>query len=173
MLCDMKAMLTVDELEVWCRTTIVGTSKETFAQAVVEAASLVVAGAALHDEWIADDYADPIPARAKLVVTLLAKRSFLNPDSVIAEGGIGPIGGDRYVEEMAKFLTLTEQEISDLEVFHATGSGGSTALWTMETETGRARLTDDTIYLPDLDDRADDWPLLSRRDFPVMADEAL
>jgi hypothetical protein len=168
MLCDMKAMLTLEELEVWCRQTIVGEPSEGFAQAVLDAASLTVATQALHSEWIADDFADPVPARPKLIATLLAKRSFLNPDSIISEGGIGPIGGDRYVEEMAKFLVLTDQEISDLEVFRASGTGAPTGLWTMEIETGRPAYNDDTIYLPDLDDRADTWPVLSTRDFPEL-----
>ncbi len=169
MLAAMTPMLDVAELEVWCRKPIAGTPKEPFAIAVLQAASLVVADKANHADWLADDFPGPLPGRAKLICTLLAKRSFLNPDSVISEGGIGPIGGDRYVEEMAKFLTLTDQEIADLEdLDDGSGAGGTGGLWTMEITSGRGPWLGDTIHLPDLDPLADQWPVLSTRDFPEM-----
>jgi hypothetical protein len=169
MLAPMKTMLQLDELEIWCRQPIAGTDKAPFAGAVLQAASVKVAEAAKHIEWLDDAYAEPLPAKAKLICTLLAKRSFLNPDSVISEGGIGPIGGDRYVEDMARFLELTEQELVDLASLSPDGEAGGGGLWSQEIDTGRRVATfDDTIYLPDNDPRADYHPLLSTRDFPDL-----
>lgn len=154
----MTPLLTVAQLAIWARTSI--EDDDEFALAVVDAASLVVADRAKHMDWI--EIIAPAtarvaaPSRAVLIAIQLAKRTFLNPDAVIAEGGIGPIGGDRFVEDFARTLELTSVEGEELDGMRPAVAGGNGALWVMTIETGRTPANSGTIYVPD--GSSADWP---------------
>lgn len=157
MLAPMRTLLALDDLRGWTQETIA--DDDVLAANVILGASYKVADAASHLDWLDDAYAGEVPYRATLIANLLAKRSYQNPNSIIAEGGVGPIGGDRYVEEFAKFLTLTATEIAELEdlATPAAGAVGGLSVITMENRPGPA--LDPTYYAPDLDPRADVWPV--------------
>jgi hypothetical protein len=160
MLIAMTPLLTIGTLSIITRTDI--ELGDPFATWVINGASMVVADAAEHEDWLDEIDGAPIvpaPARAILIAENLAKRTYLNPNSVIAEGSIGPIGGDRYVEDFARAFELTAYE---REVLGALAGGSSSSvggLWTQATENRPGLDVDPTIYLPDLDERAGSWPV--------------
>lgn len=103
------ALLTLDELSLWSRTPIT-TENGLLATMVIDAVTsrvLFECGSPTWDHLTA-------PSVVRSVVIPLASRSFRNLDSIVAEGGIGPIGGDRYVEDMARALELTDAELAIL-----------------------------------------------------------
>lgn len=158
MLCPMTPMLTIATLAVITREEIA--ADDLFALWVIESASLTVADEAKHLDWIAAD--DPVaaPARATLIAQGLAKRTYLNPDAIVGEGGVGPIGGDRYVEDYARTLELTQVERDILADMAGDGAaGGQSGLWTQSTENIPQPRGDQTIYAPDVDSRANSWPI--------------
>lgn len=137
----MAALVSIPELGVWCRQEI-GYDDE-FAVAILEAASEVVRSAARHAEWTAKT----VPARAKQICAHLAARSYLNPDSVVGEGSIGPLGGDRYVEALATALHLTAAEREELETMASAGSARG-SLWIQPVGSNTLESPED-VYLPD------------------------
>jgi len=105
------ALLTLRELEVWSRTPITTENGE-FANMVIEAVSQrVLFECGNPVGW--DELTTPPVVRT--VVIAVASRTFRNPDSIVSEGGIGPIGGDRYAETLARALYFT---MSELDILH-------------------------------------------------------
>lgn len=144
-----------------------------YADYCIESASYLVADEGNHPEWIGLDATGAtvpvVPARRRVVMIAeqLAKRAYLNPDAIVAEGNIGPIGGDRTVEDFARTFEFTPAEQEYLQTMALGTTGGGSALWTLTIESGTGvipRLPDGTINLPDLDPRADPWPLGSPDD---------
>ena len=142
-------LLTLGELRTWTRESI--PDGDEFALAVIDAASLVVSSAARHPEW---DVATA-PSIARLIAAQLAKRTYLNPNAVAAEGSIGPIGGDRFVEDFARTLELTPVELASLEGLWPAGASKGGGLWTMTTEREPMTPASGTIFVPD--DSGSDW----------------
>ena len=105
------ALLTIRELEVWSRIEITTENGE-LANMVIDAVSQrVLKECGNPTGW--DETTTPQIVRS--VVVPVAARTFRNPDSVVAEGGIGPIGGDRVVEDMARALEFT---MAELDILH-------------------------------------------------------
>lgn len=134
----------------------------------IQAASVLVADAAGHPDWIgvASDGTSmtPVvaPRRAVMIAEQLAKRAYKNPDAIVSEGSVGPIGGDRTVEDFARTFEFTPTEAAYLEqVKLDTGLVGTTrpALWTLEIEVRPYSPRWATIWLPDLDPMAKSWPV--------------
>ena len=136
----------------------------------IQAASVIVADAAARPDWlgVAPDGTDigvvPAPRRAVMIAEQLAKRSYLNPNAVVAEGSVGPIGGDRTIEDFARTFELTEIEAEYLaEVKRTTGivdaGSGTGGLWVLQIENRPYGADWATIYLPDVDPRALPWPV--------------
>lgn len=138
-------LLTVAELATWARTEIA--DDDPFANAVVDAATLVVVSQCGFPvpEWTTSS----APPVARLITIQLAKRTYLNPDAVIAEGGIGPIGGDRFVEDFARTLELTPNELAKLADVDPATASASGNLWVLGVDTVGHSL--DEIYLRDSD----------------------
>ena len=136
-----------------------------FADYVIQGASVMVSDAAGRPDWlgIAADGSDidPVaaPRRAVMIAEQLAKRSYQNPDSIITEGNIGPIGGDRKVEDFARAFEFTPVEQAYLDDINLrTGivdNGGVSGVWTLGFEVRPSYGVDwATIFLPELDPRA-------------------
>lgn len=135
----------------------------------INGASVIVADIAGHPDWLGLDVDGanilPVaaPRRAAMIAEQLAKRAYENPNAVVAEGSLGPIGGDRMVEEYAKTLEPTEWERAYLEEIRAisgltpTAPGGS--LWVLQMEVRPSLRSGDTVYYNDLDPRAKPWPV--------------
>ena len=105
------ALLTLRELEVWSRTEITTENGE-FANMVLEAVSQrVLYECGSPPGW--NELTTPPVVRS--VVVAVASRTFRNPDSIVSEGSIGPIGGDRYAETLARALYFTQ---SELDILH-------------------------------------------------------
>lgn len=152
----------------------------------IQAASIVVADLAGHPDWLglnADggevetnqiteagvvmtvDGVVPAPRRAVMIAEQLAKRAYENPNAVVAEGSLGPIGGDRIIEEYARTLEPTPAELAYLEEIRATtgivppvGAGGG-GLWVQPIEVRPRQSAGQTVWYNDLDPRAKPWPV--------------
>jgi hypothetical protein len=126
------ALLTLRELEIWSRTEIT-TENGDLANMLIDAVTQrVLFECGNPDGW--NELTTPAVVRS--VVIPLASRSFRNIDSIAAEGSIGPIGGDRFVEDMARALELTQAELDILHnapgALPTATSGGR--LWVLGTE---------------------------------------
>lgn len=141
----MADLITIQELADWSRREI--EPDDAFAIKVVAAASLVVSEAAQHPEWTRTGET-AAPPRAKLICAMLAKRTFLNPDAVVREGSIGPVGGDTVVEDFARTLELTAAELATLQGFIGTGDGAVFGgLWVQPTTRGELEMAG--VFIPD------------------------
>lgn len=136
-----------------------------YATYCIESASWLVADETGHNDWLGlagDGTSIPVvaaPRRAVMIAEQLAKRAYLNPDAIVQEGGVGPIGGDRTVEEFARTFEFTDAELEYLQSV-ALGKTKGGGLWTQPTENLPVGTpADSTIYLPDLDPRAQWWPV--------------
>jgi len=134
----------------------------------IQAASVLVAEAAGRPDWIgvAADGTEMVPVaaprRAVMIAEQLAKRSYLNPEAIVAEGSIGPIGGDRTIEDFARTFEFTPVEQAYLDNIKATTGivdTPSTGLWVLTIENRPYDANWATIFLPDLDPRAAPWPV--------------
>lgn len=162
----MAALLSIPDLSVWV-VGLGGSAIEVddeFAQAMVEAASDAVRTAAKQPTWTASGET-AAPSRAKQIASHLAARSYLNPTSIQGEGNLGPLGGDRFVEELAKALHLTEAERDELAGMAPSGSSGG-GLWIQPINA--TFVEDGDIYLPD--SSGSDWqiPYLAVDDLPAL-----
>lgn len=154
-------LLTVVDLVVWCKPLGVTVDPaDEFALEIVLAASDKVRSAASQPTW---DIATA-PTRARQIASHLAARSFTNFESIATDGALGPLGGDRRVEELARALHLTAAEEAELEALGPIGGpGGRGDLWIQPIDGGSA-LEADTLYFAT--DPPSDWmlPLLSASD---------
>jgi hypothetical protein len=159
MLWPMTPMLTLATLVILAREPIEEAEDVAFATWVIESASLTVADEAGHLDWI--DSVAPVAAnpRAILIAQGLAKRTYRNHEAIVAEGGVGPIGGDRFVEDYARTLELTEVEREVLQAMRPDGGSNGNSLFVQTTENIPNPISNATIYLPDLDPRAQAWPV--------------
>lgn len=103
-------LITEAELATICQLDAIPTERAAFATLVIDLASDLIRDTAEHKEWTAAD----VPFKAKLITLLVAKRTFQNPNNVVAEGGLGPLGGDRFLDMHAMGLYLTEAERDEL-----------------------------------------------------------
>jgi hypothetical protein len=132
-----------------------------------EAASVIVSNRALRYGWVGLDADElpvevvPAPRRAVMIAEQLAKRAYQNPDAIVAEGGIGPIGGDRTVEDFARTFELTPAEMEYLDGLAIGGASASTnSIGTIGvTVRPSALVGTGAIWIPDLDPRAQPFPL--------------
>jgi hypothetical protein len=170
MLCSMTPLLTADTLALLADEVESGLENPAYGDYCIQSASVLVADAAGRPDWlgIAADGAEMTPnlapRRAVMIAEQLAKRSYLNPNAVVQEGSIGPIGGDRTIEDFARTFEFTEVEAAYLaEVKRTTGivdtGSAGTGLWTLEMEVRPYGADWATIFLPDLDPRAAPWPV--------------
>jgi len=130
-------------------------------------ASVIVANRAYRLDWVGLDADEldvpviPAPRRAVMIAEQLAKRAYQNPDAIVAEGGIGPIGGDRTVEDFARTFELTDEEKEYLDTMALGRPGGAeNQLWTIRTQVREPALVGGaTLWIADLDPRAKVWPV--------------
>lgn len=150
----IEKLVTVDELAIWTQTEIA--ADDFAANAILAAASLIVRTEAEQPLWTAAD----APPMAKLITVQLAKRTYLNPNAVISEGSIGPIGGDRFLEDFVRTLELTSVEIAQLRAMRpdtTSGVAGHTrGLWSQPTTRGPV---EKPVHLPSTPPLSD-WGIL-------------
>jgi len=113
MLGGMDPWITVPELAIWAREEI--DPADEFASMVVKAATIVVSEATGYHDTDREFTIVTAPDRLKVIVAQVAKRSYLNPDQIVREGNIGPIGGDAYAAAYAAGLSLTDEELAEVQ----------------------------------------------------------
>lgn len=112
MLWLMEPWITVGELSVWTRTQI--SPDDPFALLVLEAATILVNSATGYAGTEDEFTVATAPGMLKIIVGQVAKRNYLNPDQVVREGNVGPLGGDTYAQAYAAGMTLTEEERAEI-----------------------------------------------------------
>lgn len=159
----MAALLTTNELALWTQRDPAAVALDAFATEVIDKVSELACFLGGHDgttldadgvaipEWTLPPDPNQAPFDVRLVVLQVAKRSYGNPAQVVAEGGVGPIGGDRFLDAAALLMTLTETERSTLTKYNFNGDPDAMDdLWILKT--GR-RAVDDlntaTLYVSD------------------------
>ncbi|MDQ3275340.1 MAG: hypothetical protein M3Q39_10020 [Actinomycetota bacterium] len=139
--------ITLEEFALWCKRKIAANDER--ANLILRATIILINDTAgLYDTaaWTADT----APDRVKLIYIGVAKRNYLNPNQVIREGSIGPIGGDAYAESFAAGMDLTDYEITELQrlagVVNTSGQGDITVI---SFTTGRGRRGGNAYFLGD------------------------
>lgn len=152
----MTTIISISDLEVITRTGTGSLAADTFASRIVVEASGLVCDTAGHPEWETTTPLVDVPRTAKRICLALAKRSFQNPERVVQEGSIGPLGGDRVDATQALFLELTDGEIDALEALQGDGTGGGgNGLW-LQPITG-SDVYDRVAFVHD--DSGSDWAI--------------
>lgn len=144
----MAEIITPQEVATWARRDV--STFGAFETMVIDETRLLVAGVAEHPEWVTDDV--EVPHRARVIALNVAKRTITNPDQVVQEGSIGPIGGDRVREEAALALQLSDAERDELLGLRGE-PGEINGLWTLSTNADRSFQT--VTYVAD--DSGSDW----------------
>lgn len=143
-------LITAPELATWAQLDESNFSD--FEEMVIEKAQYLVADEAGHPEWVVEDIAT-VPYRARIICLNLARRTLKNPDQIVQEGGIGPIGGDRVRDSAAMAMELSPAEKEEL---HGLRGDGTTppGLWVQPLGEGLPTLGT-TAYVPDIS--GSDW----------------
>lgn len=137
-------LVSVATLAVWVQEDI--PLDDEYAQTVVMAATVAVLSYAdKEDEWTVAT----APNRIKDIVAGVAKRNWLNPNRLLREGSIGPIGGDSYVAAMAAGMDLTDYEMSEIARLSTGSAPGAGTLGVLQFTTGRGTVEPDELYLYD------------------------
>jgi hypothetical protein len=146
-------LITDVELATICRLpgNVIPAARQAFATMIIGLTSDLVRDTAGHPEWTDVD----VPFRAKMIALLVAKRSYQNPDGVIVEGAIGPIGGDRVTDLQAAGLYLTEAEEATLAGFIGDGTPATdpNRMWVLQVNGGLPEATTGYVF----DDSGSDW----------------
>jgi len=145
------ALVTIPALSIWVQQEIA--EDDPFAIAIINAASLVVSQTARrYPEWLEPDAV--VPDRAKLIAVLLAKRTYQYPDPITNTAPIGPIGGERLIEDFVRTMHLTDEERAELEAMAPEGvipPPGAGQLFTFDTSWyAPEAVTTDTYGIPEL-----------------------
>jgi hypothetical protein len=148
-------LITPAELATICQLPgqVIPEARLPFATMVIDLASDLIRDTAEHAEWTDAT----VPFRAKIICLLVAKRTYQNPNAVVAEGGVGPLGGDRVADIQAMGLYLTDVERADLEALRGDGTSASDPkrLWILRVNSGLPAI--DTGYV--FDDSGSDWAI--------------
>lgn len=148
-------LITETELATICQLPdqVIPAERLPFATMIIDLASDIVRDTASHPEWDQNT----VPFRAKMICLLVAKRSYQNPNNVVVEGALGPIGGDRVLDVQAMGLYLTEAEASDLArlVGDGTAATNPNRLWVLQNSGGIPEATTGYVF----DDSGSDWAI--------------
>lgn len=63
-----------------------------------------------HPEWTYEPGDDQAPFDVRMLALKVIRRTYVNPDQVVQEGNLGPIGGDRVADDAAASFDLTDTE---------------------------------------------------------------
>jgi len=146
----MAALLTTQELALWTRKDPVAVAADPFATEVIDKVSQLAQFLGGHDGtktnaagevipiWTLTTGPDQAPFDVRMVVLQVAKRCYENPAQVTAEGGVGPIGGDTFLDAAALLLALTDSERAVLTKYNLDGDPDAPTdeLWVLQTTRG-------------------------------------
>lgn len=104
-----------------------------------------------HPEWTYEPGDEQAPFDVRMLALKVIRRTYVNPDQVVQEGNVGPLGGDRVADDAALSFELTKTERRVLTKYNDEGDpeeGG--ALWIQPIGQDEASsLIDATLYVGD------------------------
>lgn len=118
----MADLLTTATLAKWTQEDPLEVAADEFAKDVIAKVSALICFIGGHDgtkvdangdiipEWTLDLGPTQAPIDVQLIALKVIKRSYQNPEQVLQEGSIGPLGGDRVADTQALFMDFTEDE---------------------------------------------------------------
>lgn len=159
----MADLLTKSKLALWTQRDPAKVELDLFATEVIDVVSKMACWLGGHDgtkldsagvaipEWTLPDGDNPAPFDVQMVALQVAKRSYGNPDQVVQEGGVGPIGGDRFIDAAALLLSLTDSERATLTKYNSEGDpDGADDLWVLTIDRSpETSLIAPTLYVSD------------------------
>jgi hypothetical protein len=178
----MAALLTTDTLAKWTQEDPAEVAADPFAVDLIEKLSQLVCFVGGHDgtktdpvtleiipEWTLDLGPTQAPIDVQMVMLQVAKRSYQNPDQVLQEGSVGPLGGDRVADIQALFMDFSESERRTIAKYNVDGDptpqDGAGEIFTLATTRGDETTMPQTspLYVTDdqqvnLDTSADPRP---------------
>lgn len=131
----MADLLTTSTLATWTQNELAEVDTDPFAVELIDKVSELACFLGGHPNWTYEPGVDQAPFDVRMVVLNVCKRAYENPGRVIAEGSVGPIGGDRVADAQALFTDLSEAERATLTKYNPTGDpdGLGGELFTIET----------------------------------------
>lgn len=132
------ALLTLRELALWAQRPEDEVAADPFAEEVIDKVSGLLRFLGGHDEWALEEGENQAPYDVRMVALSVARRCYVNPGQVVAEGSVGPIGGDRVLDIAALLLSLTEAERATVTKYNADGDPDATGngIYTIALEQG-------------------------------------
>lgn len=151
-------LITPNELALWTQREVPAVLKDPFATEVMNKVSGLAKFLAGQPEWTYET----APFDAKMVVLMVAKRTYSNPGQVVQEG-VGPLN-ERVLDVAALLTELTPSERATLTKYNDSGDPNSPGLWVYQTTRGSVELVEATLFVPD--DSLSDWyiPMFSPLD---------
>jgi hypothetical protein len=147
----MADLMSLQTLAVWMQTTEAELEADPFYAQVISDVSGLICFIGGHPDWTYEAGEDQAPYDVRNVALNVIKRSAENPGRVIAEGGIGPIGGDRVAEEQAYFTDLTPTERATVAKYNPEGDPDATAgeIFTMSIARKEPAKATNALYVGD------------------------
>jgi hypothetical protein len=171
----MADLLTTEALATWTGKDPGDVATDPYAVDVIVQVSDYLCFLGGHPLWTYAPGANQAPIDVRMLALKVIRRTYVNPDQVVAEGNLGPIGGDRVADHAALAFELTDAERKIVAKYNADGDpevGGQ--IWIQPTYTGTDLATEEvTLFVGDdqqvaLADSADprEWkiPLFSPGD---------
>lgn len=148
----MADLLTTATLARWTQNDPAEVAADPFAADLIDKVSQLICFIGGHDgtkvdsagvvipEWTLDPGPNQAPIDVQMVALQVIKRSYENPTQIIQEGGIGPIGGDRYADTQALFMDFTDAERATVAKYNVDGDPttpvGAGEIFTVPTTRG-------------------------------------
>lgn len=149
----MGDLLSTSTLAVWTQNEPSEVDTDPFAIDLIAKVSEMACFLGGNPQWTYEPGLDQAPFDVRMVVLNVCKRAYENPGRVIAEGSVGPIGGDRVSDVQALFTDLTDTERATLTGYNPDGdpNGGAGVLFTIETTRGDTATLQQTspLYMGD------------------------
>jgi len=117
----MADLLTTATLAKWTQNDPVEVAADVFAVDLISKLSALICFLGGHPDWTLEAGEDLAPIDVQMVMLQVAKRSYENPDEILQEGSVGPLGGDRYADQHALFMDFTESERKTLTKYNPDG----------------------------------------------------
>jgi hypothetical protein len=152
-------LLTLRTLAVWTQKDPTEVQRDPLASEVIQTVSDMARFLGGHDGtkldssgdaipmWTLEPGVNKVPYDVQMVVLQVCKRTYGNPEQIVQEGNIGPIGGDRVLDAAALLLDLTDAERSTLTKYNQDGDpdGEGGELFTITTSRGTATIAKSAV----------------------------
>lgn len=149
----MADLLLSGTLATWTQNDPVEVAEDPFATSLITTISELFCFLGGHPDWTLEPGEDQAPFDVRMLALMVAKRSYENPTRIIAEGSIGPIGGDRFADAQALFTDLSETERATITAYNPDGDPNPTGgvLFTISTTWEDASILQQTspLYMAD------------------------